>query len=262
MGAVYSGTGNTFVIFDHRTEAELPTAQTIAQTCQKEHVDGFILLETSPQADFSMLYFNRDGSQAGMCGNGMRCLFRFILDTGACEKDTCTIEAGGRIYTAQKRHNLPSIVMGKVVIKERNIFFPEKNTFGHLVDSGVPHLVITVDNINDICIEEEAPYYRHHPMFSPDGVNVNFVEAFTRSSADTTKAIRTFERGVEAETLSCGTGVTATAFTLHTLFQYPFPMQFRVKSQELLSVDATTKGLLLTGDAHFVRLTEGFYAHR
>lgn len=248
QGAVYSGTGNTFVLIDQsKTAYDIPSEDIVA-TCHKENVDGLILVRRPvTSADFQMVYFNRDGSPAGMCGNGIRCLFRYALDFLGWEKDAAIISADGRPYLLQKRLNIISVTIGKVVAKQLNLFFPDKNCYGHLIDSSLPHLVIIVPDVSKIDIEKEAPYFRRHPLLGSHGANVNFV--------DNENNIRTFERGVEGETLSCGTGIVATAFALQAITKKSYPMQFRVRSQEFLTVEATTKGLSLIGDAHFVRLT-------
>lgn len=202
----YQGTGNDFVIIDNRRHVmSKNNTNLIKLFCDRKFgvgADGLILLEepSDPKEDFAMIYFNADGKESSMCGNGGRCIVSFAAFLGI-------IETQG-IFTAVDGMHEAMIQDGKVFLKMKDVPGLEINSNSIFVDTGSPHHVIFTDNINGIDIRKQGALVRYSENYSMiGGVNVNFVEP---TGTDFYK-VRTYERGVEDETLSCGTGVTAVA---------------------------------------------------
>jgi len=207
-----SGAGNDFIVIDHRQP--LIPAERMAEfarlVCRRKFsvgADGLFLLESSDRADFKWRFFNADGSEAEMCGNGARCVARFAYMQG--------------IAAARMRfETLAGIVDATVADTQATIRMTPPHSFRfdrqieaagqmlmvHSVDTGVPHAVIFVDDIDAVDVIGLGRQIRHHPDFAPAGTNVDFV-----GRTEGGFRIRTYERGVEDETLACGTGVTAGA---------------------------------------------------
>lgn len=205
----YHGTGNDFILIDNRMQQFLPSQPGIALLCKRHTgigADGMILLEGSQRADFSMHYFNADGREATLCGNGGRCITAFAASLGLIENKT-VFEATDGLHYAE----LTGSTYGQqlVRLKMNNTGNIREIMGGKWIDTGSPHLVIFSDNVAEVDVFTEGRTIRYNKVFSPDGVNVNFVEA----EADGT-FVRTYERGVENETLSCGTGAVASALVL------------------------------------------------
>lgn len=203
----YQGTGNDFVMIDNRDESFPKTPQFIANLCHRRFgigADGLILLEkpSQPQDDFKMVYYNADGHESTMCGNGGRCIVKFAFDLGIIENKT-NFSAIDGAHEAVVNNETISLKMGNVsdFKKLDNALF---------IDSGSPHYICFVNDISAINIEQEGRKIRNSKLFKDEGVNVNFVEVGNKIHT-----IRTYERGVEAETYSCGTGVTAAALALN-----------------------------------------------
>ena len=223
------GNGNDFIVIDEYEKIVIPDdmkAQFAAVYCDRRFgigADGVIYLMKSAKSDLRMRLLQPDESEAEMCGNGIRCLAKFASDARYV-KDTCTVETpAGPISVAMEntddgfsatvtmtppqfdRKDIPATGTGEY--KER---IGDYDVYA--VNTGVPHAVIMVDAVDAIDVAAVAPAIRHHPTF-PKGANVNFVE----KNAENSIRIRTFERGVEDETLSCGTGATASAAVTHKL---------------------------------------------
>ena len=167
--------------------------------------DGLILLENSTDHDFRMIYFNADGKMGSMCGNGGRCIVAFAHYLGIFENST-TFESNGKSYQAIIDHNLVSLVMSDVSLIET---FPN-HVF---IDTGSPHHIEFENNITNIDVYSKGKGIRYGNPYFEEGTNVNFVEQINENTFN----VRTYERGVENETLSCGTGVTAVAIASHAL---------------------------------------------
>jgi len=175
--------------------------QLVSRLCDRHFgigADGLIILESSEKFDFRMKYFNSDGYPGSMCGNGGRCITYFARKSGWITSD-CTFEA------ADGAHRSSVLSDGRVKLELRDVKGIEKIKEGYLLNTGSPHLVIFTDAVEQLDVPGLGRQYRNDPRFE-DGTNVNFVE---RTAGGIT--VRTFERGVEDETLSCGTGVTAAA---------------------------------------------------
>jgi diaminopimelate epimerase len=199
----YQGTGNDFVMVDDRAQRFPVSKELIEKLCNRRFgigADGLILLQNHPQYDFKMVYFNADGNQSSMCGNGGRCLVQFAHDLGIIG-NSASFEAVDGLHEAYLRNGLVELKMIDVTTVEQHADFSFLNT-------GSPHYVAFVEGLPEYNVYAEGKKIRNNERFGPaGGTNVNFVELLP----DHTLAVRTYERGVEDETYSCGTGVTACA---------------------------------------------------
>ena len=203
----YQGTGNDFVIIDNRSiDFPKENSALIRQLCDRRFgigADGLILLEPSESADFRMIYYNADGNESSMCGNGGRCIVAFAKKLGIITKHT-TFDAVDGLHEATIEHGIVSLRM--IDITEVDTFI--KHTF---IDTGSPHHVEFRENIDALDVKSEGSKIRNGAPYFEAGSNVNFA---TQKDENSFK-VRTFERGVEDETLACGTGVTAVALAAH-----------------------------------------------
>ena len=213
--AKYQGTGNDFVLIDDRDGAFPQTNQAfIERLCHRRFgigADGLILLQNDAGYSFQMKYFNADGAEGSMCGNGGRCMARFAHDLGLFESET-------RFRAVDGEHI--------AVVCEEEIFLKMSDVAGistrnglTFVDTGSPHVVQFVDDLESLDVVAAGRTIRYGAAF-PDGTNVNFAQVLD----DNTVFVRTYERGVEDETYSCGTGVTAVALVAHQRFAMPDPV--------------------------------------
>jgi diaminopimelate epimerase len=205
----YQGTGNDFIIIDNRQEEfDKNDTKLIAELCDRRFgigADGLILLEDHETVDFNMVYYNSDGNQSSMCGNGGRCIVAFANHLGVIGNET-TFEAIDGLHEARINNGLVALRMQDV----SNI----KNFQDHtILDTGSPHFVCFNNELERLDIKVEGAKIRYSDAFKQEGINVNFVEKLS----DTDFKVRTYERGVEDETFSCGTGVTAVALAMHHL---------------------------------------------
>ena len=214
----YSGNGNDFIILD-RPSLKL-TPELIQKMCDRHFgvgADGILVLSEEKEADGRMQIFNADGGEAEMCGNGIRCLTTYLDDHNNHAKDTYTIKTMNGSYEVTRKDGAFAVEMSE--IKERNLYdlssFNEFNR-AFYINTGVPHLVFLVHEAKRIDIKSRAPQYRFHKMF-PKGTNVSFVEV---QDGNQTAYVRTYERGVEDETFSCGTGLTACGLALNHWFNW------------------------------------------
>ena len=200
----YQGTGNDFVMVDGRElDIDQFTPAMVANLCNRHlgiGADGFIVIKDHPELDFEMVYFNADGNLGSMCGNGGRCSVSFAKEIGIMgENSETAFQAYDGAHSAQIVDEGIRLEMSDVLDYENTDEFVYLNT-------GSPHYIKFVDAICSVNVIEEGMAIRYGDRFKADGTNVNFVE----KSADCIK-VRTYERGVEDETLSCGTGVVASA---------------------------------------------------
>lgn len=251
----YSGCGNDFILVDNRNNnlADILNPKQISQMCQRRTsigADGLIFLEQSNSANFRMRIFNSDGSEAEMCGNGVRCLARFVKDLGLAQD----------CFTLQSMHQMMNISFVKELIsvsvppaKEMQLHLTlnidHRNWILHHIDTGVPHVVHFVDDIENDAYLIIAPKIRFHSLF-PKGTNVNFAKINPNGSIQ----IRTYERGVEQETLACGTGSIATALIAKELYHLEGPIILNTRSGDSLRIDFD-EGITMTGPA--VKVFEG-----
>jgi len=203
----YHGTGNDFILIDNRTAFfEINNQKLIANLCDRHFgigADGLILLENSKDYDFNMRYYNSDGNESSMCGNGGRCVVAFAKKLGVIENKT-TFTAIDGLHAATISGVLVALQMKN--IEEITIF--ESHTF---LDTGSPHHVTLVDDVAEYEVVNNGRKVRNGAPYFEKGTNVNFVEQINTN----TFKVRTYERGVEDETLSCGTGVTAVAIAMY-----------------------------------------------
>lgn len=206
----YQGTGNDFIMIDNRNLLfPKDDVALIRKMCDRRFgigADGLILLENDSQHDFRMVYYNSDGNQSTMCGNGGRCIVRFAFDLQLITGETVFIAIDGVHHAA--------IVDDEISLQMIDVHKITKNEDGSVfLDTGSPHYVGLVTEIDDFPIFEFGKKIRYSKAYQPGGTNVNAVE----KTGENTFKMRTYERGVEDETLSCGTGATAVAIALHFL---------------------------------------------
>jgi diaminopimelate epimerase len=198
----YQGTGNDFVIIDNRDGALQLTTEQINHICDRRFgigADGLMLLNTLEGYDFEMKYYNADGKESSMCGNGGRCLTRFAYDMGI-HKITY------RFLAIDGEHDAEIAEHGWIRLKMKDVFEVRDYDGDTILNTGSPHYIKSVQNIMDLDVFHEGRNIRNSKDFIREGINVNFVEAENKHII-----VRTYERGVEDETYSCGTGVTAAA---------------------------------------------------
>ncbi|NCC72366.1 MAG: diaminopimelate epimerase [Sphingobacteriia bacterium] len=206
----YHGAGNDFIIADNRNFAFRPVQSTVEQLCDRHFgigADGLILLEKDDHTDFMMRYFNPDGLEATMCGNGGRCIVSFAAFLGIIRKKTIFTATDGRheAEILSHQHNTDFIKLKMNDVK--TIVNLEK---GFFLNSGSPHLVRFENHINQLDVTKAGRKYRDSGISGFESVNVNFVENIEGKLCS-----RTYERGVENETLACGTGAVAIALAAH-----------------------------------------------
>ncbi|PID79241.1 diaminopimelate epimerase [bacterium DOLJORAL78_65_58] len=251
------GAGNDFVMLDAREMGglQLDTAR-IAALCDRRTgigADGLIIItdEAPEGADFRMIYFNADGGEAEMCGNGARCSVAFAHARGLCREETRFATYSGvltgRVFGPEDiQVSLPAYrdLALDVDLEPRDAAF----TSHHTCNTGVPHLVIPVDDTEAVDVETMGRHYRQDPFFAPAGTNVNFVAP---AAGGDHFLLRTYERGVEAETLACGTGASACAVVLCELGRTESPVSLLTRGGQRLqvTVDREKRGLLLRGPA-------------
>ena len=202
----YQGTGNDFILIDNRKKIFPSNAfQLIEKLCNRRFgigADGLILLQLHNDADFYMQYFNCDGKESSMCGNGGRCIVQFANDLGLIASNTKFYAVDGYHEASIENNGIVNLLMKDVEVLE------QRDQNNYLLNTGSPHFVLFLnDEIENIKIKEEAHKIRYNEEFKKQGINVNFLNVVN----DETLKIRTYERGVEDETLSCGTGITASA---------------------------------------------------
>ena len=253
-----NGAGNDFILFDNRTrDIDLDRNQ-IAQLCDRHRgigADGILLLEKpTNRADFRMRYFNADGGEAEMCGNGARCFARFANKVGG-QKAKISFETPAGVISAELKGDLVTLRMTEPTDLRLAVDLPvaAENKTVHFINSGVPHVVIPVAKIDDADVRREGAAIRYHKMFSPNGTNVNFIEKRGPNKI----AIRTYERGVEDETLACGTGIVAGALIFAASENTNGPINVIARGGDELEVGFEKSGdrfsnVTLTGPAEFV----------
>ncbi len=233
----YVASGNDFIVVDNRENLIKDKKKFVIKSCKYKTgigADGVLFLEKSKSCSFKMRIFNSDGSEAEMCGNGARCIFHYAYYNKIAKKK-------------DKFETLAGIISGEIISKNRvkvkltpprnfkeniKIEYKRKKYNIYFVDTGVPHVVIFLKEINNIDVKDVGRYIRFHKKFQPAGTNINFVKIKNKHEL----YIRTYERGVEGETLSCGTGSTASAFTGWKIGNLSSPVAVHTRSGETLKV--------------------------
>lgn len=201
----YQGTGNDFIIVDNREVNHTTLTQPeIEKLCDRRFgigADGFMLLNNLPGYDFEMVYYNADGHVGSMCGNGGRCIVRFAYDIGIHKNEYRFMASDGEHLA-----NI-DVAANTVSLKMKDVDFIEQEHNHFVLNTGSPHYVEMVSDLDEYNVFEEGRKIRYSDEFKKEGINVNFVEVVSNDALK----VRTYERGVEDETYSCGTGVTAAA---------------------------------------------------
>jgi diaminopimelate epimerase len=238
-----SGSGNDFVMIDNRDDRlnidPKPLAQRLCRRGLSVGADGLILVEPSSKADFRMRIINADGSEAEMCGNGARCVARFAEILGIAGP-RMTFETIAGLILADVRGGRVKLQLSQPrdLRLRQSIDVDGVTHQVHSIDTGVPHAVIFCSDLEQIPVPALGRRIRFHPAFQPRGTNVDFSTVLDAQGI----AIRTYERGVEDETLACGTGAVASALVAASLGMVSSPVQVRVRSGEILTVYFSGRG--------------------
>lgn len=246
----YSGCGNDFVLMEMPEPLVNLEALALRLCDRKEGIgaDGLILIEPSRKADFKVHFYNADGSLAEMCGNGLRSAVHFYLNKQKNGK-TATVETKERIHQAKIDGDYVSVSMGEALEIDfsKEIFVDGDPISLSYLNTGVPHAVHFTKNILDYDLETIGKKVRNHEAFAPRGTNFN-IATIAKEGIE----IRTYERGVEGETLACGTGAAASAVAASLAYGLKAPIQVKVKSGNILTIDfklsdGQPKDLMLSG---------------
>ena len=254
-----NGAGNDFVVIDNRQNSFALTQAQIARVCDRHRgvgADGLLAVEPAENgADYRMRYFNADGGEAEMCGNGARCFARFANFLNGFALNEVSFETPAGVIGATFQGDNVQIQMSEPFGLEQDIALHVADTHleVHFINTGVPHAVVFVGDLAEVPVREWGAALRHHEHFAPKGTNANFVHRVATSHI----AIRTYERGVEDETLACGTGTVACAILHHLRTGHPAPISVDVKSGDTLEINftpdgGTFKNVTLTGPAEIV----------
>ncbi len=247
----YQGTGNDFIIIDNREERfNGDDIAFINHLCNRRFgigADGLMLLENSGNTSFRMRYFNSDGREGSMCGNGGRCIAAFAVHNNLIiNKSSFSFDAVDGLHEASYNNGVVSLKMLDVT---------EVNNYSgdYFLNTGSPHFVRFVENCDKVAVFDEGKTLRWSDQFKPNGTNVNFVEKIDQNHIK----VRTFERGVEDETLSCGTGVVASSIAAYKSYETSNNVNIDVLGGKLQvsfqPIDGNTyKNIWLTGPATFV----------
>lgn len=246
----YQGTGNDFIILDNRQgKYSALTQDQIKTLCTRQFgvgADGLMLFQKQEGYDFEMIYFNADGRRGTLCGNGSRCIVKFAADQGM-------LKMTYRFLASDGPHEAEITTGGKIRIRMNDVRSESQATSYAVLNTGSPHYVKFARDVMQLDVVEQGREIRYSKKYTDQGINVNFVEQID----DGTIYVRTYERGVEDETLSCGTGVTAAALvSAHNLRGFN-NVQVQTKGGKLsvefnkLS-DTEYENIWLTGSAKFV----------
>jgi diaminopimelate epimerase len=245
----YQATGNDFIVVDNRQNFfDKNDTKLIKSLCDRRFgigADGLILLEHAKGYDFKMIYFNADGRESTMCGNGGRSIVHFSKYLGIIDHTA--------IFLAIDGHHKATIKLNDIALNMSDVTAIERDKSDFVLNTGSPHYVTLRSNLSEIDVAKEGAQIRYGEPYNAEGINVNFVEQSHSKGFD----IRTYERGVENETLSCGTGATAAAIAMHASQKTsskditlntkggPLKVQFNVNNE-------TYNNIWLTGPAELV----------
>ena len=254
-----SGAGNDFVIIDNRHQivAEDDLNSFITKVCRRKMsagADGLILIENSDKFDFRWRFFNSDGSKAEMCGNGARCAARFAYVTGIAQTPL-SFETEAGVVSAQIHEDRVKVKMPDP--SDLKLAYPLELSNRSLqissINTGVPHAVVMVEKVADMDVVTLGREIRNHQKFASAGTNANFVERIKDNAIE----IRTYERGVEDETLACGTGAIASAIVSASRFKMNSPVDVKTRSGEYLTIhfnaqDGEFNKIYMEGNARII----------
>lgn len=226
----YHGAGNDFILIDEMEGDWLDDPRIARACCRRTGIgaDGLLRLSTSHVADFKVTYYNADGALGSLCGNGSRCAVDYAKRAGLFPGSDCTFEAVDGLHEARWKGS------GQVTISMENMPLAKLSEGGYFLDTGSPHHVALLPESEDLMsldVLELGRKLRHGPYAKQGGCNINWVQAIQGENA---YAIRTYERGVEAETLSCGTGAVAAALVIHQVDQVSSPIELEAKGGKLI----------------------------
>jgi diaminopimelate epimerase len=254
-----NGAGNDFVLIDNRAQTIKLSRDQIARLCDRHRgvgADGVMVLIpcTSGKADWAWDFYNSDGSTGEMCGNGSRCFARFVQKrTGNPNDFTFETEAGIIGAKFQGDRVTINLTAPRDLRLGEQVHLSSGPQAIHSLNTGVPHAVLYVPDADEAMVAQLGPEIRRHPHFGPKGTNVNFTQVLQPNHI----RVRTFERGVEGETLACGTGVTAAALISARVHRFVSPVKVQVQGGDLLEVGFEEENggfsdVRLTGPAEFV----------
>lgn len=254
-----NGSGNDFIVIDNRENVFTgdDPDRFVRRVCRRKlsvGADGLILIENTQGADFRWRFFNADGSRAEMCGNGARCAARFAWLNGIAGKNMAFETDAGRI-SAEIIHDRVKVGMTDPFdfVPETKIPLAGKTYVGGTINTGVPHVVIETEALDTMDIVPSGRDIRFHEQFAPAGTNVNYVQ----QTGDRSISVRTYERGVEGETLACGTGSVAAALVTSARNGWSGPVDVKTRGGGMLKVyfESTPEGfknVFLEGDARLI----------
>ncbi len=254
-----NGAGNDFLLVDNRAGTIRLSREQIVRLCDRHRgvgADGVMLLvpARSGKADWAWDFFNSDGSTGEMCGNGARCFGRFVRRTTGVERDF-TFETEAGVITASFTGDRVTVNLTRPTDLKLNekVKLAAGDTTIHSLNTGVPHAVLYVPDADQAMVMQLGPEIRRHAHFAPRGTNVNFAQVLGPNHI----RVRTFERGVEGETLACGTGVCASAMISARVHGFRSPVKVQVQGGDTLEVSFTDSGdgfdnVRLSGPADFV----------
>ena len=254
-----NGAGNDFVLIDNRARKIKLSRDQVVRLCDRHRgvgADGVLLLvpSVSGKTDWAWEFYNSDGSTGEMCGNGARCFSRFVQKlTGLARGFSFETEAGVITASFQGDQVTVSLTRPKDLRLNEQVALSVGAETIHSINTGVPHAVLFVPDADRAMVQQLGPEIRRHAHFGPKGTNVNFVQRLGPNQI----RVRTFERGVEGETLACGTGVTAAALVAARLHGFTSPVKVQVQGGEQLEVSfrddhGEFAEVQLTGPAEFV----------
>ncbi len=239
-----AGAGNDFIMIDNLAGSLKSGFPELARRLSNRKLsigsDGLIVMEKSAKADVGMRIFNPDGSEAEMCGNGVRCLAKFAVDKKIA-KDKLTIDTLAGLIGAEVRGDVVTVKMAdpKDLKLGLTIDLNGKRQDMHFINTGVPHAVVVTDKLEEVDVFTQGRAIRRHSQFAPRGANANFISI----RFDNSISIRTYERGVEDETLACGTGSTAGALVAAALKSFTSPVKVHTHGGEVLEIFFSRDGM-------------------
>lgn len=256
------GAGNDFILLNRacRNPPAYPSSEEIRAWCRPHTgigADGLILVEPpdAPEIHFRMVFFNPDGGEAAMCGNGARCVARLAFEQGIAPSNMCFGTGSGHMHATVKETSvtLDMQLPASISLGQQLALGSDDVIQYDFADTGVPHVVVVCPDVASINLPRLGKAIREHANFSPDGTNVDFIQILS----DGALRIRTYERGVEAETLACGTGVAAAALTAVLNGRTPSPVHVHTAGGDTLVITVKhdaghISSLQLTGPAQHV----------
>ena len=254
-----NGAGNDFVLLDGRAQRPPLSRELVVRLCDRHRgvgADGLILLlpSASGKADWAWEFYNSDGSVGEMCGNGARCFARFVQRQTGLQREFTFETVAGVIRAAFQGERVSiKLTDPKDLSLNQTLALSTGKQVVHSVDTGVPHAVLFVPDADLAQVSQLGPEIRRHAQFQPRGTNVNFVQVLGPGHI----RVRTFERGVEGETLACGTGVTASALIVAGVHHFVSPVKVQVQGGDQLEVSfrdqqGAFSDVHLSGPADFV----------